>query len=884
MIKSDTKAKRTAIKDRPAKLIPPEPGRYFLRQPLRERLSSYLRAPGKIWVSSPGGAGKTALVRNLLVDDPRPLIWYQVDHEDRDPANLFYYLSLAVSEGVPDSHSLPQLSPEYLPNLNVFCRNFCKALIGKIDKPFVLVFDDLQESQGESLFGPFLNAVMTELPQDCSLLIISREEPYRQFARQRINRSLAHLCWEDLRLDANESRDFLNWSEQKVVNAQCTEEAYNLTQGWLAGLLLYLDGQGNREKPEQNLLGQTDLLFDYFADEIFSRTTAQDCDFLLLCSLLPRIDVELAKRVTGRSDAAGILEGLVRKNHFTYRIASTPESYRFHPLFQGFLQSKADQLLGCAACTQQRKRAADLLIEAGYMELAAELLVAARAWDSLVDIIAGHAETLLSQGRTKTLLGWLAALPKRIVEQHPWLCYWSGVSLLADHPPQALEALTRAFELFDADGDLAGSMISWAMVVNAVVIAWDDHKVLDEWIERFDRMMAVNSEFPTVEIECLMVQGICKSLAWRSPERADLPAWAERLHRLVVESNDSDFRLLAGSNLVLYHLVSGVIAKAKSLVEVLNSDLQSTRVSPLKKLVWLATRGALEWVLLDQQSCLKTMQEGQSIIEESGIHVLDIRLYGQGVAWGLTTGDRQLARRLLGEMPARPIVTTLDHAYHNLLQADLSLLEGDTAKAIALAETAVKRSSDGGNLVIRSMSLSVFTLALYQDGQLQRAQQVLDEALALTSGMGFFRSALLLQAAYMALQREDQESAHFLLREGFGLAAKQGYLNFLPWRDAMMARLCQEALTQGIEVEYVSRLSEGHKLSKLKFSAQRLSPKEKQTLGWVQVGKTTREIARISGVSEATVKFHVGNVLRKLGASSRTQAVAIALKAGLLEE
>jgi DNA-binding CsgD family transcriptional regulator len=342
--------------------------------------------------------------------------------------------------------------------------------------------------------------------------------------------------------------------------------------------------------------------------------------------------------------------------------------------------------------------------------------------------------------------------------------------------------------------------------------------------------------------------------------------------------------LPAGSNLVLYHLVSGSVAKAKSLVEVLNSDLNSTRVSPMKKLVWLATRGALEWVLLDQQSCLETMEAGQSIIESSGVHVLDIRLYAQGVTLGLTTGDLVLARRLLGEMSAWPIITALDHAHYNLLQADLSLLEGETGKAVALAETAVKRSSDGGNAVIRGMSLAVFTLALYQDGQSERAQQVVDEALQFTSGMDLFRSSLLLQSAYMALQREDHASAHFLLREGFGLAARQGYFNFLPWRDEMMVRLCQEALETGIEVEYVSRLSERHKLKKFKFAAQRLSPKEKQTLSWVQVGKTTREIAKIMGVSEATVKFHVGNVLRKLGASSRSQAVAIALKAGLLEE
>ena len=55
-------------------------------------------------------------------------------------------------------------------------------------------------------------------------------------------------------------------------------------------------------------------------------------------------------------------------------------------------------------------------------------------------------------------------------------------------------------------------------------------------------------------------------------------------------------------------------------------------------------------------------------------------------------------------------------------------------------------------------------------------------------------------------------------------------------------------------------------------------------VGTVRVGNTTSEIAKIQMVSEATVKFHVGNVLRKLKARSRPHAVAIALKMGLLKE
>lgn len=42
-------------------------------------------------------------------------------------------------------------------------------------------------------------------------------------------------------------------------------------------------------------------------------------------------------------------------------------------------------------------------------------------------------------------------------------------------------------------------------------------------------------------------------------------------------------------------------------------------------------------------------------------------------------------------------------------------------------------------------------------------------------------------------------------------------------------------------------------------------------------------MARSLGISERTVKFHTGSLLRKLGADNRAQAVALALQRGLLD-
>lgn len=61
-----------------------------------------------------------------------------------------------------------------------------------------------------------------------------------------------------------------------------------------------------------------------------------------------------------------------------------------------------------------------------------------------------------------------------------------------------------------------------------------------------------------------------------------------------------------------------------------------------------------------------------------------------------------------------------------------------------------------------------------------------------------------------------------------------------------------------------------------------LSNKELEVLKWIKEGKTNWEISKIINISEATVKFHIANVLKKLDAVNRGHAVAMALQTGIL--
>jgi PAS domain S-box-containing protein len=71
-------------------------------------------------------------------------------------------------------------------------------------------------------------------------------------------------------------------------------------------------------------------------------------------------------------------------------------------------------------------------------------------------------------------------------------------------------------------------------------------------------------------------------------------------------------------------------------------------------------------------------------------------------------------------------------------------------------------------------------------------------------------------------------------------------------------------------------------IPKSSLAARSLSMREKEILCWVMQGKSTWDISTILKISERTVKFHVDNIMKKLSAVNRTQAVAIALREKLI--
>lgn len=115
-------------------------------------------------------------------------------------------------------------------------------------------------------------------------------------------------------------------------------------------------------------------------------------------------------------------------------------------------------------------------------------------------------------------------------------------------------------------------------------------------------------------------------------------------------------------------------------------------------------------------------------------------------------------------------------------------------------------------------------------------------------------------------------------------AAPRGYLR----RDASAEEIINSvrSVASGLTVVDPARLPEvlasGQTHLFRSDSTEPLTPREKEVLQLLADGLPNKTIARQLEISEHTAKFHVSSLLAKLGAYSRTEAVSIAARRGLL--
>ncbi|MET3615984.1 LuxR family quorum sensing-dependent transcriptional regulator [Rhizobium aquaticum] len=128
-----------------------------------------------------------------------------------------------------------------------------------------------------------------------------------------------------------------------------------------------------------------------------------------------------------------------------------------------------------------------------------------------------------------------------------------------------------------------------------------------------------------------------------------------------------------------------------------------------------------------------------------------------------------------------------------------------------------------------------------------------------------------------------QRAADFGMRHGFSLSVRHSDAPMNCLSMASTAKPHIDATTKPLlHLMSTYAIMRAHVLRTARPVFPELSPREREVLTWVAIGKTSDDIADTLGLTSRTVVAHITNASRKLGALNRTHAVAKAATFGLI--
>lgn len=806
-----------------AKLAVPEPSRVVARPRLFECIDDARSRGNVVWVAAPAGSGKTTLLASYLRARRIRAAWYRADATDDDAASFFFHFGQIVA----DPAALPDFSAEYLAGPGAFARHWSRRFFALAPKLQALVLDDLHEIAADSPVHVALRELIAETPRSVLLVVASRREPPPLLTRLRTLDTFTMLDRDALRLTEDEAvavgRERLG---NEAPDDAALRELHRRTHGWLAGLVLMLE---SRAVPLGDADASADpLVFDYFAGELLSHCDARMQRFLVLAALLPQLTPHAAASITGMDDAAQLLADLDRRNFFVMR-HRTPDgagSYGFHPLFRLFLLHEGSRRLSADELRAAKRKAASLLADDGDAGGSIALLRETGDWSQVVSMVLRQAPELVRRGRFRTLADWVEKMPPEYREDAPWLDYFLGTCRLPFDPMQARELLSRAYRGMSDRRNAVGAYVAWAGIIDTFIYAWNDFSPADPWIEEFDALRARHPEFPSLDTEVRAIASIFAILMYRRPDDPALPRWAARVEALLSQDIDPTLRMLAANHLVLYyHWWIGRVDAGNEIIARMEPFATTKAVGPFVRTVWDGIAAIAAWMNADHEAAAAAVARGLALAEETGTHLWEFMLLGQGAFTALSNNDPDSARTFLRRMQSvHGGERRLEGVQYHFASFQEAVQRGDPNAMREHAQAGLACAIATGVSWGEAYTRPALAQSLFEDGDEAGARAELARALRVAESIGCANGVYYVREleAQFADARGEREARLEAIRALFAIMRERGFVNSAWWRNDVMSRLCALALEHDVESGFVQRLVRLRRLPPPDAAAARL--------------------------------------------------------------
>lgn len=306
----------------------------IVRRPRLENLLSEADRRPVTLVSGPPGAGKTTLLASWLGSPgERPVAWLTLDEHDDDT----FRIPGLVVEALRRAGALPGPFEAALSGEDLLDAMF--EQLAESGPGWLLVLEDVHALRSAAALD-LLAHVVEQAPGALHVVLSARADPPLGWSRLALEGRLGQIRWDDLAFSEAEAAELVAACGVPMEGKDIAT-LWRRTEGWAAGLRLAIGVLQSEEDPTRFLTHATATdaaVSEYLLAEVLARQDKETEDFLLQTSIAEQLTPELAAALTGNARADDLLRGLRQRGLFlTGRDGA--QDYRYHSMFRALLEA-----------------------------------------------------------------------------------------------------------------------------------------------------------------------------------------------------------------------------------------------------------------------------------------------------------------------------------------------------------------------------------------------------------------------------------------------------------------------------------------------------------------------------------------------------------------
>ncbi len=797
---------------------------------ITDRLASAPSSKKIVVIEAQAGQGKTTLAYQYLDHSGYPFIWYQIGSEDIDPILFLSALYFALSKSF-STFSSPQLAA-ILEEAQIGPMDFKECvnlLLHDLDRSIgddiFIAFDDLHLVSESQATRQLLDYIIDTSPPQLHFILTSRQ-PLDLQARQLTRTSLPlYLDTEDLALGLQDIETLYEIVFGTSLTRKEAEDILEQTNGWIMGIVLASHPFALRrakktgdtvegERPRLINEKKDGSILSYFEEEIFSHVPESLRDDFLQLSFLDEIDVSLARILTGVSDIDQHLDRMADENFFVYRLDDENTVFRFHHLFQEFLQINGGKVFGDDTIAQIHGKIADYYLEQNLIEKALKSLRSAGDYPRMETVMKVWGLRLIANNRTVIIQGIMQSVSDDILSKHTWLAFFYGLLATDTNPRNTLPYFETCRTQFAQNNDEAGELMSLSQIIYFHFVISGRYRLGSMLLQRTQALFKRNHQNLPVEITIIVARNLAAGYCFFEGKMEQAQHYAMLGYELAKKRKSRNF--IAATRFIL-----GYIALLGGNRKSARHEIENSLYLANDPLVGMSNRLTLhimqlcdlsmncETVAFNHQKELIQATVDETIIRQT---VAAPYLFIWSAIALISMGNVAKALETLNQGMMVSKSAASDHMTSQFLQwrAFAHALADNREQALRDIETSTSLRNESGGPFYIAYNYAIAGASLVKLDRYDEAISFLEKGLkiALEIPSPYIEACCSAYLALVAVKKEDHDFSAKAIADWLGHMKKHDLAYFWGWEPAAAELLLGTAVKNGIEVEYAQTCAE----------------------------------------------------------------------------